>query len=52
MKEKNPNLALWQSCQSCGVSSMLKSSTSCFFVVGLVCCFVAYCGVVLVSWFQ
>jgi hypothetical protein len=51
-ESRNPNLALWQSCQSHGVSRTTKSSISCFSIFGLVCCFAGYYGVALVSWFQ
>ncbi len=52
MKAENRNSALWQSCWRRGVSRMSKSSFSYFSVFGLVCCFVGYCGMVLVSCFQ
>ncbi len=51
-ESKNLNSALWQSCWRHGVSRTLKISFSYFFVFGLVFCFVGYCGMVLVSWFQ
>ncbi len=39
-------------CRNCSVSRMMKRSITCFSTFGLVCCFVGYYGVALVSWFQ
>jgi hypothetical protein len=52
MKAKNPNLALWLNYWKRGVSGAPKKLFSCFSVFSLFCCFVGYCGGILVSWFQ
>jgi hypothetical protein len=52
----NLNLALWQMMLKLLCFKDIEKFNYFFylyfFVFGLVCCFVGYCGVILVNWFQ